>query len=240
VTRAPSDLVIAVLDGAGLAAASIAIAAGADVHRWGPVAGLLAVGLAAELFVGAGRALLRRRAKRQATLPIPRGLVLRKPRWISATEHLGLVSVAATLGAVPAALGYPSTGVGVLTVLVGFPLAVVGAAGTYDTTTLAFEEEGLRIGTRGAALFVPWRAITGVEREGREGHRLVCVHLAGAADIIQSVVPATPRARMRATIIVGPETGNVGKMTLLPWTAGLEGTVLARALLAFRPAATLN
>ena len=230
----------AVLVGGGTATASIVIAAGADVHRWGPVAALCGIGLAAELFMGAGRKLLHRRAARQASAPVPRGLVLRKPLWISATENLGLVSFAATLASIPAAIGHASVGVGVLAILGGLPLAILGTAGTFGVTSLTFEEEGLRIGTRGAKLFVPWRAVTRVEREGNEGHRLVSVHLAGAAEIIGSVVPDTPRSRLRAGIIVGWTKGNVGKMTISPWTAGLDGTALARAFQEGRPAAAYN
>ena len=222
---------LAAVNVCGFAAALIALAAGAPSHRFRSVAVFLGIGGTAAIYLEVANALARRRARAQSTAPVPRDVPLRKPLWISAMDGAPIMMLATPLGALAGAAGFASVGAGVLLTVLGLTTAMFYLGHIVEPHSLTFEREGLRVRIRGATFLVEWRAIVDIARSGHEG-RLVRVQLSGTRLVLDSVEPATERARSRAFLAIGAGAEPTSVLTLSPWTGGIDSAVLARALLA--------
>jgi hypothetical protein len=212
-----------------LAAVLLAISAGASAGRLRPAADFLFVSSAVAIYVEAVVHLARRRARSQRGLEVPQGVLLRTPVWMQISETLSMVGIGATIGAVAAGAGFVSVGFGILLTFTAFCVAMqLIPLGRREDLT--FEPEGLRVHISGASFLVPWDAITKVERGGSEDHRLIYVGIRDIRPVLSSLNPDTPQTRFRARVALGGEDGPAGRLTFLPWAAGLDGPVLARAL----------
>jgi hypothetical protein len=220
------------LHGIALAGVLLAINLGIGPRRLWPAAAFLGVSTAATAYIEAVVHLARRRARKQRDAEVPHGVRLRRPVWMSISDVLWVVWIGSTLGAVAAGAGFPAVGIGILMTVCALVVATAFIPYGRDEC-LTFEPDGLRIHLRGATFLVPWEAIHKVDRGGTESHRLLLVQIDALAPVLRSVAPDTPRARMRARIALGEGDdigGSGGKLTFTPWTAGLDGTVLAGAI----------
>jgi hypothetical protein len=77
----------------------------------------------------------------------------------------------------------------------------------------------------GAEAKTAWSAIGAVECIGPDHFTMVRVEIVGLDGVLRNVSPDTPRALERARAAFGQ-----GYTLLEPWTAGLEGQALARAI----------
>jgi hypothetical protein len=231
VARDRSEVVLAATNVALFAGALIALAAGAPAHRVRPFAVFSTLGTAATLYVEVVRALAGRRARAQASSSPPRGVRLRKPLWLSASDGASLIMFGAPLAALAGLAGFTTVGVGVVLTAVALSLAGYALAGTFDARALTFEDGSLRVHMRTATFSIPWAAVVDVTRSG-SGGRLVRLRFAGRQAVLGSVTPATDRARSRAWLMIGGQREPTNEVTFAPWTAGLDGAALARALTA--------
>jgi len=210
----------------GLASVLVAIAWGAAPGRWWPVAGFLLLWALAGAYTWVAGIALRRRMTRLRQAPVPRGVRLATPLWIKVDRLLTMLGLAAVLGTVVAALGFPGIAVGVLLVLGGF-LVVAGVAGNFSITgiqALTFEEGGVRFHLRAWAYFVPWTAIGDIRCIGPDHFEMVQVAIADLDAAGVAVSPDTPESREAAR-----SRFSQGHVLFEPWTAGLDGGTLARA-----------
>ena len=227
--RDRSEVVLATVNLGGLAGALIALAAGASAHRLRPVAALFGIGVIAALYLEGANLLARRRARAQSASPVPRDVPLRKPIWISAIDGASVMMLATPLAALVGGAGFVSAGVGVVLTVLAFTALGFGLIGMIDPRALTLEREGLRVQILGATFLIRWDAIVDITRVGHE-RRLVRLRFSGPRVVLESVEPATKRARSRARLAIGAGGEPLGVLTLSPWTAGVDGTVLARAL----------
>jgi hypothetical protein len=212
-----------------LAVALVAISRGMAPHRLRPAAGFLFASSAAAIYVEAVVHLCRRRARAQQGLEVPHGVRLRRPIWMSVSDSLSLLGLGASAGAVAAAAGFLGVGLGIMLMIAALTVAMaVTPFGTKEGLTL--ESDGLRVHVRGTSFLVPWKAVTGLDRSGSEQNRLLLVGIDDIRPILSSVRPDTARMRFRARIALGNEPWPSGQLTLVPWTAGIDGPVLARAI----------
>jgi len=212
-----------------LAGVLSAIKAGASPNRLWPAVGFLLVSSAAAIYVEGAFHLTRRLARNQSGTEIPQGVLLRRPFWMSIRDFLSIVGIGATLGAVAAGLGFAGVGVGILLTFGAILGCVEFFSRAFSLGSLTFEPDGLRVHIRRASFIVPWSAITDVHAEGYEGH-LICLRILGISAVVKSVEPDTPQTRKRTWLIVWDGDNSTGKLTLPPWTAGLDAPVLARAI----------
>jgi len=217
-----------------LAGVLVALEAGAPATRWRPVAIFLGIGAAAALYREVGVALTRARVRHQSTAPVPRNRWLRKPAWISAIEATSFLGLAIPFAAGAAAVGFPGVGLGILATMAGLAAFTSAMSSMFSVAAFMLEQDGLRVRIRGATLLVPWSMVADVRREGSEDHRLVVLDLVGVRAIRASVDPATRKTHARAALVFSSEDGVTSKLVLAPWTAGLDGTALARALISAR------
>jgi len=211
----------------GLAAVLLAIARGAAAGRWWPVAGFLMLWALAGAYTWTAGIALGRRMTRLRRAPVPRGVPLATPFWIKLDRMLTMLGLAAVLGTVVAALGFPGIAVGVLLVLGGFlVVAGMGVASLMSgVRALTFEDGGVRFHARAWVCFVPWAAIGEIQRIGPDHFEIVRVAIADLDGAGVAVSPDTPRSREAAR-----STFSQGNIVLDPWTAGLDGRTLARAI----------
>jgi hypothetical protein len=108
---------------------------------------------------------------------------------------------------------------------------VAGSAliGNYNAQALTFEDAGLRVHLRTATFLIPWGAVLGVARAGRNDG-LVRLRFAGTQAVLGSVLPATDRARSGALVAIGGRGEPIHEVTFDSWTAGLDTSALSRAL----------
>jgi hypothetical protein len=59
---------------------------------------------------------------------------------------------------------------------------------------------------------------------------MVLLRLRDLKGIVASAVPAAPKVRARVETFIRAGSGDEGRMMLLPWTAGVDGAALARAI----------
>lgn len=212
-----------------LAGVLIAIRVGVARDRMWHAADFLFVGSAAAIYVEAAFHLAKRRGRRQRDREVPYGIRLQRPGWMRMGELASLLGPGATVAAALSGAGFLGVGVGVFlsstAVFVGMELAPFGV-----TEGLTFELEGLRFHLRGTTFLVPWGVITKVERGGSESHRLIYLGVGDIRPVLGSVEPDLPRMRFRARVILGDREPPSGRITLTPWTGGLDGPVLARAI----------
>jgi hypothetical protein len=233
VARDRSEVVLAAVNVAACAGALLALAAGAPAHRLRPLAVFSGLGAAAALYVEVAKAFARRRARAQAASSPPRGVRLHKPLWLSAIDGATMALLATPLAALAGVAGFTSVGVGVLITAGALLVTGFAVAGNFDTSALTFEDGGLRVHARAATFLIRWDAIVDVTRDGPEG-RLVRLRFAGTEAVLGSVVPATDRARSRASFLIGGRGEPASEMTFASWTAGLDASALSRALAAAR------
>lgn len=211
----------------GLAGVLIAIGRGHSSARLWPVAAFLTLWALSAAYVSIARRAFRQRIARQRKAPVRRGVRLATPVWIRLDSALTFTGLCAILGTVVASFGFPGIAVGVLLVLVG--LVVVGGITTgfsiAGVRALTFEESGLRFYPRGAECLAPWSAIGAVQCIGPDHFTMVRVDIIDLDEMLRSASPTTRRALARARAAFGQ-----GYVLLQPWTAGIEGQTLARAI----------
>src|SRR5215467_8457928 len=117
--------------------------AGLGDRLW-PAAAFLVVGSGASIALEAGVHLVRRRSRRQADGVVPQGVRLRKPVWMSMMDTLTVVAGGAPIGAVAAAAGFPSVGVGILMTVVAIQVGIEFGTSIGSPSGLTFEPDGLR------------------------------------------------------------------------------------------------
>jgi hypothetical protein len=178
-------------------------------------------------YVSLARGAFRRRIVRQRNAPILRGVRLSAPVWIRLDSVLTLTGLFAILGTVVASFGFPGIAVGVLIVVGGLLLlgGVTTVASIGGVRALTFEDSGVRFHLRGVECLAPWSAIGAVQCLGPDHFTMVRVEIVDLDDVLRRVLPDTPRAVERARTAFGQ-----GYTLLEPWTAGLDGQVLARVL----------
>jgi hypothetical protein len=206
----------------------LALLAGASRARWLPVAGLLAVTATGDVYFWVGAQLRFRRSARQRQADVPWGVEHRAPFWMSLMNVLLALATGAVIAAVPAALGFPRVGAGVLAIFaivaVGVPFAVP------SPRALTFEPRGLRCHVRGGSVVVSWSAITKVDYAGPDHAQVILLHVADADAVIASHEPQHPALLPRIQACIGRDAGGTGQVMLMPWTGGLDGPSLRRAL----------
>jgi hypothetical protein len=215
---------------AALGGLLVAIARGASSERLMKTAAFLCASTAAALYVEVVRHLLRRRARNEIRLDVPEGALLKIPIWISLSDSFSLLGPGATFGAVAAALGFASVGLGILLTFIVVQIGIEVASRSFGARAVMFEREGLRVHIRGATVLLRWNDITAVEREGTEGHRPIRVRILHCGPVISSVEPNTPRTRSRARLLVSDGDGPSGALVLNPWMGGVDSASLARAI----------
>ena len=212
-----------------LAAVLVAMGLGVSPVRLGPVAAFLMVWAGSAGYVALATRARRRRAFRLRSLPVPRGVRLRKPFWIRLDGPLTFLGLIAALGAIVAGLGFPGVGVGVLLALgliVGFGFLIPGE----PRGGLTFEDDGMRLHIGAVHCLVPWSSISDIEAIGPEGFVMLRMAIADPQGVVDSVSPDTPRNRERFRRLVQGIGSSHGVMLLHPWTAGLDGQTLERAI----------
>jgi hypothetical protein len=220
---------------AALAVTALAVASGVPRARVRVLAlDLLIACLATAVGLLVGRA-HRRRARRQRGSEVPRGVRLRRPLWIRLDLACVALSAAGLLAALPAWAGWGSVSAGVL-----LTVSVIGGATMFSDTLmspveLTFEEAGLRMHLGATSFQVPWPMITRVEAVGPEGYRCVTLHVADREAVVASTAPPTASARARVERLLSSRKRAGVSLLMMPWTAGLDGLVLERAIQAERP-----
>jgi hypothetical protein len=208
-----------------LAAVLLALGTGLSPHRLRPVAGFLALAVAAGAAFMAGARATRRRAFRLQRAPLQRNVRLVKPWWLAFGAADIAIHYGALFGAIAAGFGFPGIGVGALLVLASmtcFPFAFDFG----QPRGLTFEAAGLRLHHPGMELLVPWSAIHGIDTIGPRGFDSVQFQVSDPARVVDWVTPDTPRNRSRAQKMLGVPAA----FFWFPWTAGLDGQTLARGI----------
>jgi hypothetical protein len=194
------------------------LAAGAALNRWWPVAGFLVVGNVGILYQLTTGFLARRRAERLPASSVPWDVPLDRPLWLN--ESLPYMGSSALVGAIPAALGFPAVGVGLVVALVGLFGVATAAAGRTSVTRLRFAKDELWAGSRHVWIRVPWQAIVDVRHLGPE-----CMRLKVARADALRIEPDSARARWWARFLVLDSW-----ITLDGWAGGLDRRTIERAI----------
>lgn len=154
---------------------------------------------------------------------------MRKPVWIRLDGPLTFLGLIGALGAIVAAIGFPGVGVGILLslgLLVGFGFLIPDE----PRGGLTFEDDGMRLHIGEAHCLVPWSSISNIETIGPEGFVMLRMAIADPQGVVNSVSPDTPKNRERFRSLVQGIGASQGDMLLHPWTAGLDGQTLERAI----------
>jgi hypothetical protein len=223
---------LAVLLPASLVSVSLALAASASRDRWLPVAAFLASGVVAEAYVLIGRLALRRRTRRLQEVEVCVGAQQGRPLWISMLAPIVIVGGGAVGGAIAAAVGFPTLGLGVL--LISCIVAAIGAGLMFARSprALTFEAAGLRLHVRGGTCVVPWTTIAGIGRAGPDHMQIVELRLRDTDFVIAATEPKEDGVRSRIRSLVREGNGTRRKLILMPWTGGLDGLTIARTVAA--------
>lgn len=214
----------------GLASVALAWTAGVSGSRLSALTIELGASATGTLFLSTIRRASARRARRQRATDLPWGVRLTKPLWMRAEEPAVAVALGGLLAALPAAFGLRSVSIGVF-----LTLALVGAAlflfaGTLTPSGLTFEQRGLWAHLMGVSFLVPWDAVARVEVAGPDHRPFLTLHIRDQEPVLASVQPATARARRRAEMALSAGKRPRGMLVMLPWTAGVDGTALERAI----------
>ena len=208
----------------GLAAVLIALALGLFPRRLWPAANFLTFWAAVSAYMTWAYRALRRRAYRLRSAPPPRDVPLRRPLWIAVGPAFALIVIVSPLTTSIAAFGFITIPVGIYLVVVA--LTVFGhLTDLSGLRALSFERDGLRLHCGANRCLVPWTSIGAVELVGPETFQTVRMAVVDLAPIVASVSPDTDRNRERAR-----QTFATGLVSFEPWTAGLDGQTLARAI----------
>jgi len=226
--RRPARL-IARLPSLALDGVLLALGAGAARAKWIPVAVFLGVAAAAHGTFWIGKRLEGRRASRLRQAEIAFGVRLEMPLWIVMVQSWFLIFFGGAFGAIAAALGSLRIGVGIFAIFTA--LTVLMLSTTFDSSprALTFEAGGLRLHLRRASLFVPWTALTGVERVGPAHAQKVRLRF-DAARVTIDAAPKDPRARASLEALARGKGGAAPEITLEPWVAGLDALTIARTI----------
>ena len=206
-----------------LAAVMIALAAGIARGRLWPVAGFLTLAAGGSGYSYVARRARKRRMHRLQQSPLPFGIRQRKPLWIRLDESTVVIDLAGVIGAIVAAFGFPQAALGIVLVLA----TIMGAAQLMFTMDLTIDKAGLRFHFGAAEILVPWPSIRSVRSIGEDNFQLIRLGVADLDRLRDTVSPDTPRNRKRirsAFALSGDE------ILLMPWTAGLDGQTLERAI----------
>jgi hypothetical protein len=204
------------------------LGAGISPERLWPVAGFLAISTSSAAFMTLANRALRRRMLRLRASVVPRGVWLRKPIWIQLNNLCSVLAPAAMLGALVAGIGFPQVGVGILLMLGGM-ISLMPLAPDEPRRGLTFHDLGLRLHLRSGECHLPWSLITGLEVIGPDHCQMVRVSILEIDPVIESVSPNTPGNRRRARVAFGG-SGDQAELLMFPWTAGLDGQTLERAI----------
>jgi hypothetical protein len=217
----------------GLAGVLALLAAGIARTRLRPTAVFLAMAATASIVYAVTIRLSARRARRLRAGPVPWGVRLGKPLWLSAPEASIPIEIGGVLAALLALVGCPGIGAGVMLAFGVFALMIPIIDRRAWPRALMFESVGLRVHTSGAAFLISWANITAVETVGPDQMQMTMLRLADTEAVVATATPATPRVRERVTKLLQDDTLH-GTLTLFHWAAGLDGRTLARALEAAR------
>jgi hypothetical protein len=135
-----------------------------------------------------------------------------------------VLDLAAVVGAIVAAIGFPQVALGIALALGGF---VTFGFTMFRGPDLTIEPAGLRFHYGAAHFLVPWPAIRVVESFGPDHHQMVRLGIADLDGVRDSVSPDTPRNRKRVRDAFGLSQDEI---LLMPWTAGIDGQTLERAI----------
>jgi hypothetical protein len=208
----------------GLAAVLIALALGRFPRPLWPAASFVTVWAAISAYMLLAYRALRRRAYRLRASPPLFDVPLRRPAWIGAGPLLALIVIVSPLATVIATLGYIAIPVGIYLAVTALTLLgqLTNASGI---RALGFERSGLRFHCGATRCLVPWTSVGEVEVIGSETFQTVRMTVVDLAPILASVSPDTVRNRERAQQMFA-----TGSVSFEPWTAGLDGQTLARAI----------
>ena len=198
--------------------------------RWRSAVAFIAFCAGAATFVELAAWRMRHRAATQSPEGIPRGVRLSKPWWMRAREGLAFLGPSAALGFIPAALGVPGVGLGIVLTLAILQGGMAFIDWNLFHHGLTFEPDGLRVHIRGGTFVVAWTEISRVECKWQASHGMTWVHVTSTQSVVATTSPDTPKLRRRALFSLYDGDTPSGKLTLGPWTAGIDGAVLARAL----------
>lgn len=176
----------------------------------------------------------RRRARRQRVGDVPRGVRLRRPLWIKLDIVCLPLSLSGLLAAVPASAGWGSVSVGVLLTVAAIGGFSMFSGGLMPPVELTFEEDGLRMHLGTTSFRVPWPTITRVEPMGPETYRCINLHVADREALLASTAPPTAAARARIERLLSGRQRGATSLLMMPWTGGMDGVVLERAIEAER------
>jgi hypothetical protein len=208
----------------------LAINAGVAPQRLWPVACFVAIWTTSGSLLALANRASRRRAFRQRQRPLPVGVRLRKPLLLRAESIAMATAAGGVLGAIAAALGFPSVGAGITLALVLLLSGVTSFGSVGVDGDLTLEEEGLRIHMRSASCLVPWSSMSNVEAVGPDHFLSFTVVVADVDRVVASVVPASAPNRARAIALFGGTQVGRGQLYFLAWTAGVDGKVLLTAI----------
>jgi len=223
------DVVSLGVGAAVLAAVFWAISAGVSPHRLWPVAGFLFVWVGTASYVVLVKRALRRRALRLRSAPVPLGVRLVKPGWLSLHEVASVVGVGAALAALAAGLGLPGIGFGIQLGLGVMSLGLLAPV-FHRVRALTFEPTGLRVHDRVAEFLIPWISVLDVGLTGPAENQSVNIQIVDPGRVVASVIPDSPRYRRRIQFLF--ELGNPrGRaLSMGDWAAGLDAPTLVRAI----------
>jgi len=223
------DFISLGLGAPALAAALWAISAGVSPHRLWPVAGFLFVWVATSSYVVLVKKAIRRRALRLRSAPVPLGVCLVKPVWISLHEMAMVVGMGAALATVAAGIGFPGVGFGIQLAIGAMSLALIAPV-FFTIRALTFEVSGLRVHGRRTQFVVPWTSVVDVDLAGRAENQSINLQIVDPARVAASVLPDNPTNRRRVQFLF--EFGNPrGRaLSIGDWAAGLDGPTLVRAI----------
>jgi hypothetical protein len=207
----------------------LAIAGGASPQRWRPVAGFLAVAATAPITFWLDMRMQRRRMWRLRTSDVARGVRLTQPFWIRLSLVFPMAGVGALPAAVAAAVGFPGVAIGVFLTFAALAAWMPFVQFGMSPRALTFDAGGLRVHIRGGSFVVPWTTIAGVECIGPDHMQMVRLRLSDTTALVASA-PSRPRVRAAVETLVREGGGPQGRLTFMPWTAGLDGPTLARTI----------
>jgi hypothetical protein len=220
------------LPGGALACVLLALAAGAPRGRWLPVAAFLAIAALANGYFWLGGRLQRRRTQRVRQTEVAFGVRHTQPLWMTLILPSLALAMGALLAALVAAVGFAGVAAGVLLIFAGIAVFVPFATFGMAPRGLTFEADGLRIHIGGGGSFVvPWTAIAHIDGIGPDHSQILHLRLIDADAIIASHEPNDPRVRVRVESFV-QRSGDGARLTMMPWTAGLDGPTIARTIYA--------
>jgi hypothetical protein len=210
-----------------LAATLWAISAGVSPHRLWPVAGFLFVWVATSGYVVLVKKAIRRRVLRLRSAPVPLGVCLVKPVWISLHEVATVVGMGAMTATVAAGVGFAGVGLGIQLAIGAISLTWIAPV-YFRPRALTFELTGLRVHGRATQFLVPWTSVVDVGLTGSAQNQSANLQIVDPGHIATSVIPNSRQNRSRVQYLfeLGHPRGRA--LSFGDWTAGLDAQTLVR------------